>query len=74
LRRKVNTRALSSWRRVGLLDLSRDGADIRRGNVPCPRRDQGLQAKNEPSDIPKADEATVVVTDAGLQDLRGKWK
>src|SRR5216683_757882 len=35
IRRKVNTRALSSWRLVGLLNLSRDGADIRRGNGPC---------------------------------------
>src|SRR6266568_1791378 len=36
IRRKVNTRALSSWRLVGLLNLSREGADVRRGNVPYP--------------------------------------
>src|SRR5216683_7187800 len=36
MRRKVNTRALSSWRLVGLLNLSRDGADIRRDSVPSP--------------------------------------
>jgi hypothetical protein len=33
-------RALSSERLVGLLNLLRDGADIRRGNVPCPKRGQ----------------------------------
>jgi hypothetical protein len=38
------------------------------------KMDQGLQAKNEPSDIQKADKAAVVVTDASLPGLRDKWK
>jgi hypothetical protein len=50
MRRKVNSRALSSWRLVDarLLNLARDGADNRRGNVPCPTRRVPPQADRHP--------------------------
>jgi hypothetical protein len=38
------------------------------------KMDEGVQAKNELSEVQKGDKAAVVVTDASLPCLRDKWK